>query len=45
MPDIMLTPRARTISEQSEEYDKVSRVSGHGVSVNNLGICCKKLAF
>ena len=23
MPDIMMTPRARTISEQSEEYDKV----------------------
>jgi hypothetical protein len=25
MPDIMMAPRARTISEQSEEYDKVSR--------------------
>ena len=24
MPDIMIAPRARTISEQSEEYDKVS---------------------
>jgi hypothetical protein len=29
MPDIMMAPRARTISEQSEEYDKVSCVNNY----------------